>query len=146
MSEIVVADKYRANRIDGKYDVKNANLIRKGMKVLKGFIEDVNDQTSQNGVFFKVDKDATESFLTNQAENQEVKKAKAELSKVSATDLIDVISKAGKKEAEKEDLSLIPIEEMTMPQLKKFAKDNDISIDGNKKEVVIAQILEAQNK
>lgn len=96
--QILVVDKYQAPRVDGKYDLKNARLIRPGMKVPAGYVEDVNESTEANGMFLKVDEKATKERDEKVAENLEAKKAKAEAKTLTADSLVDALVNVGKKE------------------------------------------------
>lgn len=60
MEQSVVADMYRINRVNGKYENSNNKLlIRKGMKITAEYFEQVNEETESNGLCFVKDEEAT---------------------------------------------------------------------------------------
>lgn len=93
MSNIVVADKFRKIRINGKYVDESPQLQRKGMKVQESYVESVNVDTKENGVYMVIDEEATKAFKKEQAENSKEREIRIQTKGLTAEDLVKAFSK-----------------------------------------------------
>lgn len=91
MSQIVVADKYLAPKINGKYAKEHKILQRKGMVIDRNYAERYNAEET-NGIMFVIDDEATAK--RNQQKNGIIKDDKQKAKVV----LVDVEDKGSSKE------------------------------------------------
>ena len=89
MSEIVVATLKRYNITPGgKVDKSFSKVEREGMKVEQSYVDLINNQTKQHGLFFEVDKKATEQWVKDFESNQEAMREKENIKKALAANVI----------------------------------------------------------
>lgn len=91
-NQLVVADKYRVPLLDGKLSVQHKILVRKGMKVLSKYVQDMNDQ--QNGQLFIIDEVATAALHQAKAEKAERRVVNKAQNSIKKAELIDVLINA----------------------------------------------------
>jgi len=88
---MVVADKYKLARQNGKFDKGFKQIIRKGMKVLTNYVDEINFSTQEHGIMFIIDEEATEQMKAQQVQNAKMRDAKTKIEKSSKDELIDAL-------------------------------------------------------
>lgn len=91
INRLVVANRYRLQRVNGKYVQEGRVLQRENMKVLTDYVEQVNEQSALNGYYFEIDEQATVQLKEKQAENRELRKAQSAVNDTKAVDLLKAI-------------------------------------------------------
>jgi hypothetical protein len=135
VNRLVVADRYRLSRVNGKFSLEHKILDRKGMKVLSSYVEDMNDFSLENGWNFIIDKAATMELPEKQAEQQ---KARAEAARdENAEKFVNAISEITKKAPKVAPVETPktaeystpekPLEEYNRKELVAFLKANNVT-------------------
>ncbi len=95
-NQLVVADKYRVPKLDGKLSPQHKILVRKGMKVFSKYVQDMNDQGNEQ--LFIIDEKATAELHQAKAEKAEQRAMLKTQNSIKKAELIDVLigAKAGK--------------------------------------------------
>ena len=94
----VIADLYKIPRLNGRYDLENKKLHRRGALVKLSTVEDVNLTSGQSGLHYIIDKEATEKWQKeHKAQVQERQKLQEAQRKASKA-VVDLIANASNTE------------------------------------------------
>lgn len=155
MSRAVVADRYRAERINGKYDRSRKSIDRAKMVVTPEFVEEMNSRVD-SPLFFIVNDEETEKFYQKQEENNQKRAEK--IAKKKARQNVDFealfagkVVESGSPEITEEDEDNEKSEfekklkDKKVDELKTACENLEIEIDeGDKKADLIRKIMEKQ--
>jgi hypothetical protein len=98
MNQIVVADLYQMQRVNGKFSHEHKILAHPNQKVLLSYIEEVNANSVDSGKCYIINKEATKANEIEREEKLAALELENEASKISAKDLLGAISKSVKAE------------------------------------------------
>jgi hypothetical protein len=98
MNQIVVADLYQMQRVNGKFSHEHKILAHPNQKVLLSYVEEVNANSVDSGKCYIINKEATKANEIERQEKLAALELENEASKISAKDLLGAISKSVKAE------------------------------------------------
>ena len=100
----VVADLYQLGRMDGKFDKNMKKLKREDVLISADRLEEVNNNTSDNGKLYVVDQKATDAYYARCEEKKNIISARKELQKSKAGEILSnaVKTLVGSDKPEKE--------------------------------------------
>ena len=98
MNQIVVADLYQMQRVNGKFSHEHKILAHPNQKVLLSYVEEVNANSVDSGKCYIINKEATKANEIEREEKLAALELENEASKISAKDLLGAISKSVKAE------------------------------------------------
>jgi hypothetical protein len=98
MNQIVVADLYQMQRVNGKFSHEHKTLSHPNQKVLLSYVEEVNANSVDSGKCYIINKEATKANEIEREEKLAALELENEASKISAKDLLGAISKGVKAE------------------------------------------------
>jgi hypothetical protein len=98
MNQIVVADLYQMQRVNGKFSHEHKTLSHPNQKVLLSYVEEVNANSVDSGKCYIINKEATKANEIEREEKLAALELENEASKISAKDLLGAISKSVKAE------------------------------------------------
>lgn len=96
--EIVVADLFQLQRVNGKFSKEHKILSHPSQKVTKNYVDEINENSHESGKFYVIDKEATKKNKSEREEHLKALELEVEASKISAKDLLGAISKGVKAE------------------------------------------------
>jgi len=144
MLDIVVADKYRMPKLEGKFSKAQQKLVRKGAKVTKDYIDRMNAQSKQNGVYYVIDKAATKAWEAKHLKQLAARKE----AKRKAKQGIDILNKAIDEAKNQEGAAAEPEPEPSTettteeipPQQKGYAVSKDLELITGRRSDLKAQL------
>jgi hypothetical protein len=98
MNQIVVADLYQMQRVNGKFSHEHKILAHPNQKVMLSYVEEVNANSVDSGKCYIINKEATKANEIEREEKLAALELENEASKISAKDLLGAISKSVKAE------------------------------------------------
>lgn len=96
--EIVVADLFQLQRVNGKFSTEHKILSHPSQKVTKNYVDEINDNSHESGKFYVINVEATKKNKADREEHLKALELEDEASKISAKDLLGAISKGVKAE------------------------------------------------
>jgi hypothetical protein len=98
MNQIVVADLYQMQRVNGKFSHEHKTLSHPNQKVMLSYVEEVNANSVDSGKCYVINHEATKANEIERQEKLAALEIENEASKISAKDLLGAISKGVKAE------------------------------------------------
>lgn len=96
--EIVVADLFQLQRVNGKFSTEHKILSHPSQKVTNNYVDEINDNSHESGKFYVINVEATKKNKADREEHLKALELEDEASKISAKDLLGAISKGVKAE------------------------------------------------
>lgn len=96
--EIVVADLFQLQRVNGKFSKEHKILSHPSQKVTKNYVDEINENSHESGKFYVINVEATKKNKAEREEHLKALELEDEASKISAKDLLGAISKGVKTE------------------------------------------------
>jgi hypothetical protein len=96
--EIVVADLFQLQRVNGKFSKEHKILSHPSQKVTKNYVDEINENSHESGKFYVINVEATKKNKADREEHLKALELEDEASKISAKDLLGAISKGVKAE------------------------------------------------
>lgn len=96
--EIVVADLFQLQRVNGKFSTEHKILSHPSQKVTKNYVDEINENSHESGKFYIINVEATKKNKADREDHLKALELEDEASKISAKDLLGAISKGVKAE------------------------------------------------
>lgn len=96
--EIVVADLFQLQRVNGKFSTEHKILSHPSQKITKNYVDEINENSHESGKFYVINVEATKKNKADREEHLKALELEDEASKISAKDLLGAISKGVKAE------------------------------------------------